>query len=205
MLRACPHLCQYMPAHKESRRLLPNPDHEPDFCTISTVWPIPLKTSQTAVVERSTEATHCMILNEMLMKLGFGVSIQSASGKSLLYSPSLVEGLQQKRPAVSQPHLEDAKFAKTVDVVAVALKDKIQVHAPPPANLSNAKIISAVLGGGRKPAVDSSAGTAAILLAAVQEKLKLPPIQKMTGSLELQTQPFFWQLCKCVQCPRQSQ
>ena len=41
MLRGLPHLCKYMPEFKEGRKLLPDPRNEPDFDTISSLWPVP--------------------------------------------------------------------------------------------------------------------------------------------------------------------
>lgn len=36
-----PHLCKYMPPAKDARRLIPDPDSEPDFNAISRVYPVP--------------------------------------------------------------------------------------------------------------------------------------------------------------------
>lgn len=41
MLRGLPHLCKYMPKPKDARRLIPDPENEPDFYAISKVYPLP--------------------------------------------------------------------------------------------------------------------------------------------------------------------
>jgi hypothetical protein len=41
MLRGLPHLCKYMPASKDARRLTPDPDNEPYFYAISSKCPLP--------------------------------------------------------------------------------------------------------------------------------------------------------------------
>lgn len=41
MLRALPHLSKYMPEPKDARRLLPDPENEPDFYNISSLFPVP--------------------------------------------------------------------------------------------------------------------------------------------------------------------
>lgn len=40
-LRSMPHLLQYMPPGRDARRLMPDPDNEPDFYAISRVCPLP--------------------------------------------------------------------------------------------------------------------------------------------------------------------
>jgi hypothetical protein len=58
-----------MPAFKECRRLLPDPDNEPDFYAISLLWPVAEKSQQaSAAASKSSEATH-VISNEMLISL----------------------------------------------------------------------------------------------------------------------------------------
>jgi hypothetical protein len=41
MLRGLPHLTKYMPEPKNSQRLIPDPDNEPDFYAISSKHPLP--------------------------------------------------------------------------------------------------------------------------------------------------------------------
>lgn len=41
MLRGLPHLCKYMPKPKDARRLIPDPENEPDFYRISKMYPLP--------------------------------------------------------------------------------------------------------------------------------------------------------------------
>lgn len=41
MLRGLPHLCKYMPEARDARRLTPDPENEPDFYSISRVFPLP--------------------------------------------------------------------------------------------------------------------------------------------------------------------
>ena len=41
MLRGLPHLCQYMPRSKDARRLIPDPENEPNFEVISKAFPVP--------------------------------------------------------------------------------------------------------------------------------------------------------------------
>ena len=41
MLRDMPHLTKYMPRAKDARRLIPDPDNEPNFYAISRVYPVP--------------------------------------------------------------------------------------------------------------------------------------------------------------------
>lgn len=41
MLRGLPHLCKYMPEPKDARRLIPDPDNEPDLYTIGKQHPLP--------------------------------------------------------------------------------------------------------------------------------------------------------------------
>lgn len=41
MLRGLPHLTKYMPEPKDARRLIPDPDNEPDFHGITLKYPLP--------------------------------------------------------------------------------------------------------------------------------------------------------------------
>jgi hypothetical protein len=41
ILRGLPHLTKYMPEPKDARRLIPDPDNEPDFYAISSKYPLP--------------------------------------------------------------------------------------------------------------------------------------------------------------------
>lgn len=41
MLRGLPHLAKYMPEGRDARRLVPDPETEPDFYSISRVFPLP--------------------------------------------------------------------------------------------------------------------------------------------------------------------
>lgn len=41
MLRKLPHLTVYMPASKDARRLIPDPENEPDLSAISKQFPLP--------------------------------------------------------------------------------------------------------------------------------------------------------------------
>lgn len=49
MLRGLPHLSSYMPGPKDARRLLPDPENEPDFYKISELYPLPGGDAVTAV------------------------------------------------------------------------------------------------------------------------------------------------------------
>ena len=40
-LRGMPWLCKYMPKPKNARLLIPDPEHEPDFYTLSRLFPLP--------------------------------------------------------------------------------------------------------------------------------------------------------------------
>ena len=41
MLRGMPHLCKFMPEPRDARRLIPDPDNEPDFYAITKNFPLP--------------------------------------------------------------------------------------------------------------------------------------------------------------------
>jgi hypothetical protein len=41
-LRGLPHLCKYMPQPRDARRLIPDPDNQPNFSAISQMWPVPM-------------------------------------------------------------------------------------------------------------------------------------------------------------------
>jgi len=41
MLRGLPHLAKYMPEPKDARRLIPDPENEPNFYAISKKYPLP--------------------------------------------------------------------------------------------------------------------------------------------------------------------
>ena len=41
ILRGCPHLTKYMPAPKDARRLIPDPENEPNFYAITHKYPLP--------------------------------------------------------------------------------------------------------------------------------------------------------------------
>jgi hypothetical protein len=117
LLRGLPHLCTYMPAFKECRRLAPDPDNEPDFYAISLLWPVPLKSPQApvaavaaAAASKSSEATHT-ISNEMLMSMFAPASVSEkpsalksvgsilALPRAPLEAPSLLAGLLTTLPA----------------------------------------------------------------------------------------------------------
>jgi hypothetical protein len=41
-LRGLPHLCKYMPLPRDARRLIPDPENQPNFSAITQMWPIPM-------------------------------------------------------------------------------------------------------------------------------------------------------------------
>jgi len=41
-----PHLCKYMPEYREGRKLITDPQNEPDLATVSLLWPIPAEPSE---------------------------------------------------------------------------------------------------------------------------------------------------------------
>ena len=54
LLREVPHLAKYMPVAKDARRMIPDPDNEPDFERISKVFPLP--DAQAAALELTLAA-----------------------------------------------------------------------------------------------------------------------------------------------------
>lgn len=56
MLRGLPHLCKYMPKPKDARRLIPDPENEPDFYRISKMYPLPDDPSFGKEKAKETEA-----------------------------------------------------------------------------------------------------------------------------------------------------
>lgn len=54
-LRGLPHLCRYMPAPKDARRQIPDPDNEPDLSAISRLYPVP--TFSTVSISSMTTTT----------------------------------------------------------------------------------------------------------------------------------------------------
>jgi hypothetical protein len=67
-LRGLPHLCQYMPQPRDARRLIPDPENEPNFNAISQMWPVPTK-RQTNLA-RQEQAPHLMQASYLVRKLG---------------------------------------------------------------------------------------------------------------------------------------
>jgi hypothetical protein len=57
MLRGLPHLLKYMPPGRDSRRLIPDPDHEPDFYAISRLFPLPPNATTSTTVGSPTSTT----------------------------------------------------------------------------------------------------------------------------------------------------
>jgi hypothetical protein len=124
-----------MPAFKECRRLLPDPDNEPDFYAISLLWPVPLKlppapvaVAAAAATSNSSEATHT-ISNEMLMSLFAPTSasekpsaLQSVGSILALprappEAPSLLAGLLTTLPApqlISMPGRSNSEATQNV-------------------------------------------------------------------------------------------
>jgi hypothetical protein len=59
MLQGLPHLCKYMPEAKDARRLIPDPDNEPDFDAIGRAYPLPhqIVTVPSVAMKRSLDVS----------------------------------------------------------------------------------------------------------------------------------------------------
>ena len=55
MLKGRPHLCQYMPKRKDARRLVADPDNEPNFYKITEQFPLDLPTTGASTEEPETK------------------------------------------------------------------------------------------------------------------------------------------------------
>jgi hypothetical protein len=115
MLRGLPHLGKYMPPFKACRRLVPDPDNEPDFYTISLLWPLPLKSPEAPetplAASNDSEATHIMS-NEMLMSLFSSSSQEPSALKSVgsIRAP-LPKSHPQAQPMVPSPPLKSPRVS----------------------------------------------------------------------------------------------
>jgi hypothetical protein len=59
LLREVPHLAKYMPEAKDARRMIPDPDNEPDFERISKVFPLP--NAQAAALELALAVRNAIV------------------------------------------------------------------------------------------------------------------------------------------------
>jgi hypothetical protein len=57
MLRGLPHLTQYMPEPKDARRLIPDPENEPDFYEISRHFPLETRLLSSGVSSGGADVT----------------------------------------------------------------------------------------------------------------------------------------------------
>lgn len=189
-----------MPAFKECRRLVPDPDNEPDFYAISLLWPVPLRLPQGPVAVaacKNSEATHPMS-NEMLMSL---LAPASASEKpSALQSvgsilalprappeaPSLLAGLMTTMPTpqlTSLPVSSSGEAAHTVsnDMLMSWLSSASQ---KPSALKSVESLLAPSRGASQAPSFIAGpdvANSAAAIIAAALELPSQPQNQVATG------------------------
>lgn len=78
-----PHLCKYMPEYRAGRKLIADPDHEPDLATISALWPVPTE-SNAQTVTTSDESNRPSSANSEKLSgtSDSGGGVASAPGRS---------------------------------------------------------------------------------------------------------------------------
>jgi hypothetical protein len=90
MLRGLPHLAKYMPEAKDARRMIPDPDNEPDFERVSKVFPLP--DERAAMMEMALAVRNAG--NRSIAGTGMPQQIQRAPNNNWALSyPSMAGGV----------------------------------------------------------------------------------------------------------------
>jgi len=77
-----PHLCKYMPEYREGRKLIADPDHEPDLATIGSLWPVPTESNaQTVTTSDGSNRPSSANSEEKLSGTSDGGGLASAPGR----------------------------------------------------------------------------------------------------------------------------
>jgi hypothetical protein len=99
------HLCKYMPEEKDSRRKIPDPANEPDFGTISRLYPLPQQDTITSMISKSTLLPSTSYNTDLLPSTTLPVSTAThATGSSMLTAQPAVSTIYTPQ---GQPHSFD--------------------------------------------------------------------------------------------------
>lgn len=133
MLRGLPHLAKYMPEGKDARRLVPDPDNEPDFYSISRVFPLPDKEKQPEATSPATTPTTSAGIKRLASNISFsGDELPPAKRAALVTTPVRPEmdvATQARQLlASSTTDMTMQALAATLQAELLALQQKQQIQ-----------------------------------------------------------------------------
>jgi hypothetical protein len=111
MLRGLPHLASYMPVARTPRRLTEDPDNEPDFYSISTLFPLPDRhtinnnSNKSSTVEAAAATTTTPFLFGTTMTAPVhpgGMTLLSAFPQAISHTVTTIGGQTYVIPSVQQ-------------------------------------------------------------------------------------------------------
>jgi len=102
MLRGMPHLCKYMPQPRDARRLIPDPENEPDFDQISATFPLP-DVRPAAAAALAMSAVHHLNLLQQQQQEGAASTLPLPTTRSV----SDVAWLMDQLPATKRARTAD--------------------------------------------------------------------------------------------------
>ena len=109
-LRGMPWLCKYMPKPKNARLLIPDPEHEPDFYTLSRLFPLPHQAPDNIVPPS--------VLKKPLSSTPWGQSSSSSTTKfAFAQAPPVASG--QTKTALQQPTISTAVLGAPYSTVVL--------------------------------------------------------------------------------------
>ncbi|EEC48287.1 predicted protein [Phaeodactylum tricornutum CCAP 1055/1] len=143
MLRGLPHLTKYMPKFRDGRRLLPDPANEPDFYTISTLWPVPEKNPEppqpvlSSLLPTMDATSSVTVLRTLLQSHGNHPQPQRVADLTTLDSTLLSLGVlhQQREQQSAQRILENSVLNRALLQTGQdtrQLQLAALLHLPPP-------------------------------------------------------------------------
>ena len=169
MLKDRPHLCQYMPRRKDARRLVADPQNEPNFYRISRQYPLDGDTTAEGALELPATKRPRNDTTALPQDLALGGAVLGAlstlSGTGLLCAaptPSNQFGMNSSS-AVSSPLASVSEAATLLKVLeaqnkqreeekqrallaAALLQQQVTTQVPQPAPVSSNDALAAVLG-----------------------------------------------------------
>jgi hypothetical protein len=114
MLRGLPHLCRYMPEARDARRLIPDPENEPDFYSISRVFPLPDDEPERIGATVSGDATVLPTSTKRLASDSF------AQGPAKIQAVTSSMGVPMRSPVVDVAQVRDVLLGNDAAVKALA-------------------------------------------------------------------------------------
>lgn len=145
MLRGLPHLCKFMPEPRDARRLLPDPEHEPDFYALAKRFPLPedpLVSPQDGTADMAVSAAQSALRERLASEvfglagfpqakrpaLGVAPAIMPPSGPSstdLLLAHTALNQAAHCQQALAALRMQASKAMTPRDAVIAALSQQL--------------------------------------------------------------------------------